>query len=250
MSRFYQSLEPLKPPTKPSSNEKPELADYDLTEERWKWLNRRRKKMGKIVGWGMIIIVNAFILLLIVESRDVVIYLLLYVFGIGPISAITYGITYILIEISFKSELKQLNAYNSKLENYNALLRKYESWMNKTDENFWRSLSGRVFEIEMAELFRNMGYLAELSAQGGDGGIDIILRKDKEEIIVQCKAHKKAIGPSVARDLYGTMHHHGATSAILACTGGFTKGVHEYVDRWSGFLGQETGIYKWEVALC
>ena len=45
---------------------------------------------------------------------------------------------------------------------------------------------------------------------------------------MQCKGHKKPIGVGAVRDLYGTMMHSGAESAVLACPAGFTKGVREF----------------------
>ena len=48
-------------------------------------------------------------------------------------------------------------------------------------------------------------------------------------IIVQCKAHKKPVGPHVARDLYGTLISSHARRAVLASTSGFTPGVIEFI---------------------
>ena len=56
----------------------------------------------------------------------------------------------------------------------------------------------------------------------------LILWKDEKKIVVQCKGHKKPIGVSVIRDLYGAMMHFEANSAILACPAGFTIGVKKF----------------------
>ena len=70
-----------------------------------------------------------------------------------------------------------------------------------------------------------------MTPASNDHGIDIILYKENEKIIVQCKAHKNPAGPHVVRDLYGALVESKANSAILACTSGFTSGVYEYVKR-------------------
>lgn len=62
-----------------------------------------------------------------------------------------------------------------------------------------------------------------------DKGIDIKLTKDGKNMIVQCKAHKNPIGPSVVRELYGTLVSSKADEAILASISGFTAGVIEFV---------------------
>ena len=94
----------------------------------------------------------------------------------------------------------------------------------------WQSLDGIGFERELAALFRALGYRVESTPVSGDQGIDLILRKDGKLAVVQCKAHKNGVGPAVARNLLGSMVGYGAQSAVLACTGGFSRGVYEWVE--------------------
>ena len=58
---------------------------------------------------------------------------------------------------------------------------------------------------------------------GGRGTFDIGLmaKIDGARVIVQCKAHRKPVSPSVARELYGTLLSSKAKSAILASVSGF-----------------------------
>ncbi len=95
----------------------------------------------------------------------------------------------------------------------------------------WSTLSGIEFEREMGALFSDFGYTVESTPSSGDQGIDLILRKNGETTLVQCKSRKSPIGPAVARELLGSLvaFPGGADKAILACTGGFTKGVYEFV---------------------
>ena len=93
---------------------------------------------------------------------------------------------------------------------------------------YWVSLGGVEFERELGILFRALGYQVESTPTSGDQGIDLILKKSGQTHVVQCKAHKSGVGPSVARELLGSMVAYGARKAILACTGGFTKGVYEF----------------------
>ena len=93
----------------------------------------------------------------------------------------------------------------------------------------WISLNGPEFEQELGMLFRQAGYFVEHTPSPGDQGVDLILRKDGQVTVVQCKSHRNPVGPAVARELYGTLVHFGADSVILACTGGFTQGVKEFV---------------------
>lgn len=126
-----------------------------------------------------------------------------------------------IAENNYKSEYKKYN--NIQKEQYLLLIEK-----QKKEERFWKSLSGRDFEMEMEKLFRKNGYDAKITPSSNDKGIDIILLKDNKIIIVQCKQHNKSVGPHVIRDLYGTLISSKANSAILVCTSGFTSGVYEY----------------------
>ena len=98
----------------------------------------------------------------------------------------------------------------------------------RTQATFWQCLDGPTFEREVAKLFEQAGYRAELTPVSGDEGIDILLYKDGRKLVVQCKAQQKPVGPSIVRDLYGTMHHAKAQAAILVSLGGFTVGVHNF----------------------
>ena len=94
----------------------------------------------------------------------------------------------------------------------------------------WMLLSGAELESELATLCRNLGYRVETTPASGDRGVDLILRrKSGKTTVVQCKSHKAPVGPAVARELYGSMMDFGADRALLVCTGGFTRGVNEFV---------------------
>jgi len=102
--------------------------------------------------------------------------------------------------------------------------------IERSKREFWFSLNGFEFENQMAKLFRKNGYKADVTKRTGDGGIDINLYDENGfRTIVQCKAHKKAIGPHEARAIYGLMSSENAPKAILISLGGFTQGVRDFV---------------------
>ena len=109
------------------------------------------------------------------------------------------------------------------------LYREAEEVYRRTLTEYWMSLTGWQFEVEVGKLFKKLGYKVELTGASGDKGVDIVLKKDAKTTIVQCKAHKKPVGPAVVRELYGTMMASGVDSAILVSSGGFTRGVRHFV---------------------
>jgi HJR/Mrr/RecB family endonuclease len=93
----------------------------------------------------------------------------------------------------------------------------------------WMSLSGDEFERELGTLYRQLGYRVESTPSSGDQGVDLILRKNGKTTVVQCKSHQSPVGPAIVRELFGSLVAFRADNAILACTGGFTRGVKEFV---------------------
>jgi HJR/Mrr/RecB family endonuclease len=139
---------------------------------------------------------------------------------------------FILILTEPYSERRKLKQYREKLSGpqynkvalYEEAIREYKYHQ----EEYWKLLKGVEFERELSRLYTDMGYSVRLTKGSGDEGIDLILRKDNKEIIVQCKGHEKPIGVQAIRDLYGVMMHKGAECAVLACPVGFTDGVKTF----------------------
>jgi hypothetical protein len=94
--------------------------------------------------------------------------------------------------------------------------------------DYWSNMDPHIFEREIATLYRNTGFNAEVTRKGVDGGIDIKLRRGDEYCIVQCKRQNAQVGAKIVRELFGVMHAEGATRCILACTGGFNKNVRKF----------------------
>ncbi len=129
----------------------------------------------------------------------------------------------------YSRELRaRVELYHHAKNEYEAAIRQAELEHRRRQEDYWRSLSGRDFEKEMARLYRTDGYAVETTPATGDEGADLVLRKDGELIVVQCKRQYKPVGPHIVRDLYGTLHHFHAARAFLDATAGFTEGVLTY----------------------
>lgn len=106
----------------------------------------------------------------------------------------------------------------------------FRAWLDRSRRGWWSGLSGLRFELELARLFRALGWDATPTRASGDGGVDIVAKRAGVKFIVQCKNHKLSTGPSVARELYGTLLASDAQRAILASVSGFTEGVNEFVE--------------------
>lgn len=85
-------------------------------------------------------------------------------------------------------------------------------------------MSWQDFEVLVGEGFRQRGYSVQESGGGGaDGGVDLVLRKDGETFLVQCKQWKALkVGVSVVRELFGVMAARGAAGGFVVSSGRFT----------------------------
>jgi hypothetical protein len=94
--------------------------------------------------------------------------------------------------------------------------------------SYWAFLDGYEFERATAEVLRKHQFAAMVTRGSGDGGVDIEVTRNGLKGVVQCKAHINCVGPSVVRDLYGVIHHCGASFGIIVSRGGFTKGAADF----------------------
>jgi restriction system protein len=87
-----------------------------------------------------------------------------------------------------------------------------------------RGLSWQDFERLIGEAFRQRGYsVAERGGSGADGGVDLVLTRDRERYLVQCKHWRASnVGVPVVRELYGAMAAEGAVGGFVVTAGRFT----------------------------
>jgi hypothetical protein len=127
-----------------------------------------------------------------------------------------------------ESEAKRIAEWRSRRELEVHLAMEREREFARARADHWKKLTGVEFEDELGELYRRLGYEVSRTPATGDEGIDLILRRPGELVVVQCKQHGKPAGQHFVRDLYGAMMHHGAQKAVLACPAGFTKAVRKF----------------------
>jgi restriction system protein len=92
------------------------------------------------------------------------------------------------------------------------------------------NLSWREFEALVGEGFRHRGF--QVTPRGGagpDGGVDLVLTRDHERFLVQCKQWRaQQVGVSVVRELYGVMAAERVAGGYVVTSGTFTKDAKEF----------------------
>ena len=107
------------------------------------------------------------------------------------------------------------------------------------------AMSWREFELLVGEAFRLRGYkVAERGGAQADGGVDLVLRKDGETFLVQCKQWKAfKVGVEIVRELFGVMAANGATGGFVVTSGTFTEGAEAFTQGRNIMLVDGTQLF-------
>jgi restriction system protein len=100
----------------------------------------------------------------------------------------------------------------------------FETTSASSSADVLKNMSWQQFETLVGEGFRRRGYsLKETGGGRPDGGVDLVLSKNGEKTLVQCRQWKAfKVGVSTVRELYGAMAAGGAAADIVVTFGKFT----------------------------
>ncbi|MCG3786137.1 restriction endonuclease [Delftia acidovorans] len=101
----------------------------------------------------------------------------------------------------------------------------FETTSASSSADALNNMSWREFETLVGEGFRRRGFSVKETGGGGpDGGVDLVLSKNGEKTLVQCKQWKAfKVGVSTVRELYGVMAADGAAAGFVVTSGRFTQ---------------------------
>jgi len=93
-----------------------------------------------------------------------------------------------------------------------------------------RSINWREFEDLVGEVYKRKGFaVTETGGGGADGGVDIILKKGGEVLLVQCKQWRlEKVGVKIVRELFGVVSAEGASGGIVISSGLFTQEAQDF----------------------
>lgn len=205
--------------------EKPNIKDYNLTEELIERLKKSDARNKKFLLFIPIILVLAYTIFEAARSVSPDYGLLTYIIPFYGILGVVGGAILGGILVGAYSTLAPyLSPHRANLIKFEDAKDKYEEPIIGQQVDFWRNLNDEEFKLELAGLFEKKGYRVST----GDKGIDLVIAKDGKTKIVQCKSQKKPLEIGLVRDLYGKLMDFGADEAILASLSGFGRGVKEF----------------------
>lgn len=89
-----------------------------------------------------------------------------------------------------------------------------------------RGLTWQEFELLVGEAYRRQGYsVEETGGSGPDGGVDLVLRRTGETVLVQCKWWKQQakVGAPTVRELRGAVAKAQAARGVFVTSSAFTR---------------------------
>jgi hypothetical protein len=90
---------------------------------------------------------------------------------------------------------------------------------------------GRSLQKFLAKVLGKGGWSQFEGVRTSNEEMDIILLKEKQYYLIECKWEKKPIGAAVTRELVGKLEDRHGVSGILISMSGFTRGAIEYVEK-------------------
>lgn len=139
-------------------------------------------------------------------------------------------------DIKRKIEEKQNEIYFITFQREKGLELFEGRWVEKSDiprlkeiriglSNNFSNLTAYEFEHFVARLLQEMGYEADVTKRTGDYGVDIIAKKDKQIIAIQCKRYTETnlVGNRDIQRCLGSMHTINAKRSIFVTTSFYTK---------------------------
>jgi len=111
-------------------------------------------------------------------------------------------------------------------------------------------ISWQRFEKLVGEVFRRKGFKVTETPYGPDGGVDLILHKNNEKYLVQCK-HWRAqkVGLPVVREFLGAMVAEGAVGGFVVTAGLFTNEARSFAKGRNIHLVEGAELRNWIAAL-
>jgi len=79
-------------------------------------------------------------------------------------------------------------------------------------------------------IFEKNGWKVSETRITGDGGIDLVLWKNKEKSIAQCKRFRGTVGEPLLRDFYGAMISEGVSKGYFVTTGLFSLSALKFAE--------------------
>lgn len=130
--------------------------------------------------------------------------------------------------------------------------KKKNKFVNTNDKSLWytlesnfKNLTGDEFEDYVVKLYRKKGYRVYKTPKGPDDGVDLIAKKGKISIVIQCKNWEQKVGNGDILKTAGAREMKHATYALVITSSQFTQPAKDVLKKTPRIRGMEiTGLKR------
>ena len=112
--------------------------------------------------------------------------------------------------------------------------RKIQERAMRLQKNYWYNhIDDIAFEYKIGEIFQELGYGVTVTQQSGDGGVDVIIKKDNVIKCVQCKHYHEnhTVDIDYIRALWGVREDFNASGVVMVTTGRISKKGLAFIEK-------------------
>src|ERR1700757_643440 len=109
-------------------------------------------------------------------------------------------------------------------------------------------MSGVEFEEFVAAQLRTRGWTVIRTAGTGDYGVDLIAKKDRTCMAIQCKRLARAVGVAAVQQVVSGARHHGCDRAVVVTNQAFTKAARQLATTHRCRLVGREQLHIWAAA--
>ncbi len=203
----------------------PRPEEFGLTEERLDVVDGQlwRVRLVAAICFG----VSAFLAALYVfyryfvgrGSQDLTFDLLVLGLPISIFVGLACGMALFITLLSLPISLWDEHA---KVRRYRAAVLDYERRRQRSYFSHWAGLSAKRLQTQVSDLYRKLGYEILPAPAGEAEVVDFVLRKDKLQVVVNCRLRKVPVDWLPVRALAEAQKRQGAERAIVVSIPGFT----------------------------
>lgn len=147
-----------------------------------------------------------------------------YMMDKGYTSGELYYPPYFEIVVAAFSTIRENLNKNKLKEKLKGTVQKQEAHYTIDDVDM---MNGSEFEYFVCELYKKMGYKAEVTKQSGDQGLDVIVEKGDKRIGVQAKCYSGTVGNSAVQEAVAGKNYYHCDKVVVVTNNYFTPSAKE-----------------------
>lgn len=91
-------------------------------------------------------------------------------------------------------------------------------------------MTGKEFENYLKSLFHEMGYRSIVTKSSNDFGADLVLKSEKDIIVIQAKRYKGKVGIKAVQEVYSAKGYYRADEAFVFTNSYFTSSAKKLAE--------------------